>query len=102
MKRFLATAVAFLLVFTLAGMGWAQEKTSSPNSSSWRAGGLVTAVDPGAAKLSVHQETVRHDRVLTFKVSLEVAKQLSDVKVGDLVNIWVTNNTVTELDKITM
>ena len=102
MKRFLATAVAFLLVFTLAGMGWAEEKASSPSPSSWRAGGLVTAVDSGAASLSVHQETVRHDRVLTFKVSPEAAKQLSDIKVGDLVNIWFTNNTVTELDKITM
>lgn len=102
MKKFMATAVAFLLVFTLAGMGWAQEKASSANSSSWRAGGLVTAVDSGAASLSVHQETVRHDRVLTFKVSPDVATQLSDIKVGDLVNIWVTDSTITELDKITM
>jgi len=102
MKRFLATGIVGLLIFTLVGMGWTQEKASSPNPSLWRAGGLVTAVDSSASSLSVHQETVRHDRVLTLKVSPEAAKQLSDIKIGDLVNIWITGNTVTELDKIVM
>ncbi len=102
MKKILATGVLCLLIFSLVGTGWAQEKASSPDPSAWRAGGLVTAVNPAAASLSVHQETVRHDRVLTMKVSPEVARQLADIKVGDLVNIWITGSTVTELDKIVM
>ena len=102
MKRITVAGIVALMIFALAGAGAAQEKAPSASASLWRAGGLVTAVNPGAASLSVHQETVRHDRVLTFKASPEVAKELSNIKAGDLVNIWITGNTITELEKIVM
>jgi uncharacterized membrane protein len=66
----------------------------------WRVGGVVTAVDPKTKTLSVHQETVYHNRTLKLEVSGKVAKELENLKPGDLVNVWVTGNNVTALNKV--
>ena len=66
----------------------------------WRVGGMVTAVDMKTLTLSVHQETVKHDRVLKLKVSKKIAKELENLKVGDLVNVWLSGMTVTDLNKV--
>lgn len=66
----------------------------------WRAGGMVTAVDPKTKTLSVYQETVYHNRTLKLEVSGKVAKELENLKPGDLVNVWVTGNFVTALNKV--
>ncbi len=65
-----------------------------------RLGGLVMAVDPKADTLSIHQETVHHDRVMQLKVNEEAARELLNLKPGDLVNVWVTGTTVTVLRKV--
>ncbi len=65
-----------------------------------RAGGVVTAVDTKALILTVHQQTVKHDRVLKLKVSKKMAKELGNLKVGDLVNVWLSGMTVTDLNKV--
>ena len=65
-----------------------------------RMGGVVTAVDPQSRTISIHQETVHHDWVMQFRVNGEVAKELSNIKPGDVVNIWVNGKVVTAVNKV--
>ena len=65
-----------------------------------RMGGLVTAVDAQAKTLSLHQETVDHDGVMKLRVSEKVAKELLNIKPGDLVNVWVNGKVITALNKV--
>ncbi len=80
--------------------GKTEEKQVSTKPEIQRMGGLVTAVDPKADTLSIHQETVHHDRMMNLKVSEKAARGLSNLKPGDLVNVWVTGDTVTALNKV--
>jgi hypothetical protein len=66
----------------------------------WRLGGEVKAVDLRTKTLSIHQETVHHDRVVKLKVNEKVGKELESIKPGDLVNIWVNGGRITELHKV--
>jgi hypothetical protein len=66
----------------------------------WRAGGVITAVNPQAKSLSLHQETVHHNWTLKLKVSEKVAQELPNFKVGDLVDVWITGDVVTTLKKL--
>jgi hypothetical protein len=66
----------------------------------WRMGGMVTAVDPKNKTLSVHQETVYHDRALKLEVSGKVVKELENLKPGELVNVWVHGRVITALNKV--
>lgn len=66
----------------------------------WRLGGEVKAVDLRTKTLSIHQETVHHDRVVKMKVNEKVGKELESIKPGDLVNIWVNGGRITELHKV--
>jgi hypothetical protein len=66
----------------------------------WRLGGEVKAVDLRTKTLSIHQETVHHDRVVKMKVNEKVGKELESLKPGDLVNIWVNGGRITELHKV--
>ena len=115
-----------VLSLSLTGLAWSQEKAKteepaglsklsveksaeeanseaqavSPAASIRRMGGVVTAVDPQAHTISIHQETVHHDWVMQLKVNGDVAKELSNIKRGDLVNIWVNGKFVTALNKV--
>ena len=80
--------------------GKMREKQASAQPEIVRMGGLVTEVNPQRGTLSVHQETIHHNRVMNLKVSEKVAKELSNLKPGDVVNLWVTGRTVTALNKI--
>jgi len=66
----------------------------------WRMGGLVTAVDAQAKTLSLHQETVDHDWVMKLRASEKVAKELLNIRPGDLVNVWVNGKVITALNKV--
>ncbi len=80
--------------------GEMREKQASAQPEIVRMGGLVTEVDLQRDTLSLHQETVHHDRVMKLKVSETAAKELSNLKPGDLVNVWVTGRMVTALNKV--
>jgi hypothetical protein len=83
------------------GKGKAAEKEHvSAKPYLWRMGGLVTAVDGQAKTLSLHQETVDHDWVMKLRVSEKVAKELLNIKPGDLVNVWVNGKVITALNKV--
>ncbi len=117
-KRLGYVCTVFLLALTLAGTAWAVEsvqkqdqggssKTRMENSSamtsashSWRMGGVVSAVDPQNHTISIHQETVHHDWVRQWKVNKKAAGELSNIKEGDLVNVWGKGKTVTEIGKV--
>ncbi len=130
MKNLLSIGIAILLAISLTGLTFAQEKAkqeqpaavSNPAGEKTteaakpegkleekqvtaqpeivRMGGLVTAVDPKADTLTIHQETVHHDRVMDLRVSAKAAKDLSDLKPGDLVNVWVIGKKVTTLNRV--
>ncbi len=117
--------MVFVLALALAGSAWAMENTSregqaaadnssmnsssdtmkassemSSESHSWRAGGIVSAVDPQNHTISIHQETVHHDRTMHWKVDEKATKELSNIKPGDLVNVWGNGKVVTEVHKV--
>ncbi len=77
-----------------------ERKEISAKPYIWRMGGMVTAVDPKTKTLSVRQETLYHNRTLKLGVSGKVAKELENLKPGDLVNVWVTGNNVRALNKV--
>ena len=77
-----------------------EEKKEAPKPITWRAGGVVDAVDVKAGVLTIHQVTIHHDRTLKLKVSAGAAKGLSDLKPGDLVNLWITDQVVSVLTKL--
>lgn len=78
----------------------AEKEHASAKPYIWRMGGMVTAVDPQAKTLSIHQETVHHDWVLKLRVNGKMAKELMHLKPGDLVNAWVNGRVITELNKV--
>jgi len=66
----------------------------------WRMGGLITAVDAQAKTLSLRQKTVDHDWVMKLRASENVAKELLNIKPGDLVNVWVRGKVITALNRV--
>jgi len=66
----------------------------------WRMGGEVKAVNLQTKTISIHQETVRHDRVVTLRIDEKMMKEISDLKSGDLVNVWVRGGKVTKLTEV--
>ncbi len=78
----------------------AEAKMAAPKPMTWRAGGVVNAFDPKTKTLSVHQVTLHHDRVLKLKLGEKAMKGISDLKPGDLVNIWITGRMITSLNKV--
>ena len=78
----------------------AEKKMASPKPMTWRAGGVVNAFDPKAKTLAVHQVTLHHDRVLELQVGEKAMKGITELKPGDLVNIWITGQSITSLNKV--
>ncbi len=115
MKKIVSVFMIIFLGLSLTGLAFAQGKERK--EVAWtaksdrvqgeqakfemgRMGGVVTAVDPKAGTISIHQETVRHDRMMVFPVNDKVAGELQDIKPGDLVNIWVNHGIVTEMNEV--
>ncbi len=65
-----------------------------------RMGGEVTAVDLKTGTLSIHQETVRHDRLMKMKVDKKIGSELKGIRPGDLVNVWIKGGKISELQKV--
>jgi Cu/Ag efflux protein CusF len=65
-----------------------------------RAGGVVKEVDLKRQILTVHQETVKHDWYIKLKVSEGAAKELANLKPGDLVNIWIKGQMITDISRL--
>ncbi len=66
----------------------------------YRMGGIVTAIDPSAKKITIQQHQVKREKNVTLILGKEALKKLPEFKVGDAVNVWVTGNTVTALEEV--
>jgi nucleoid-associated protein YgaU len=76
------------------------KKEAPPKPVMYRMGGLVTMVDVAAKKISIAQNAVKQQRKVTLRVGKAAAKDLGEINVGDVVNVWVTDKTVTSLKRI--
>ncbi len=111
LKRLAILSIGMILAFSLTGLSFAQEKAKAAKSAKAakkevsmtgesRAGGLVVALDVAAKKITIKQDKVKTERTLTLKVSQAVAKDLAGIKVGDEVNVWFTDDTITTLTRV--
>jgi Cu/Ag efflux protein CusF len=128
MKKLWIVCLVLIFAASLAGLGFAQEKAKkeepapaakaapqkppeavkakmeekkeAPKPVTWRAGGVVESVDVQAKVLTIHQVTIHHDRTLKLKASGAAAKELSALKTGDLVNVWIRDQMITSLTKL--
>jgi len=66
----------------------------------YRMGGIITAVDPSAKRITLHQSSVKREKTFTLILGKEASEKLPGMKVGDAVNVWVTGKTVTRLEKV--
>jgi Cu/Ag efflux protein CusF len=108
-----------LLLFVLSSTGWAlaQEKGKEqkpaesakpeavkkeppPPPTKYRMGGIISAIDPSAKKITLHQGSVKRERTVTLILGKEASEKLPGMKVGDAVNVWGTGKTVTRLEKV--
>lgn len=66
----------------------------------YRMGGIVVGVDASAKTITIQQNSVKTQKEVKLGVSRKAAKELADLKVGDLVNIWVSGKIITVLKKV--
>ncbi len=66
----------------------------------FRMGGIITGIDAAAKKITIKQCKVKRERIFTLTMSKKVAKEISGLKVGDLVNVWVTGKMITALQRV--
>ena len=78
----------------------AAKKEPPPKPVMYRMGGVVTALDPAAKKMTIEQDAVKKERKVTLSVGKKAAKNLAGISVGDVVDVWVTGKTVTSLTKV--
>lgn len=76
------------------------KKEAPPKPVVYRMGGTVVALDAAAHKITIKQDSVKKQRKVALTVSKKAAKNLEGIKVGDVVNVWVTNKTVTNISKV--
>lgn len=66
----------------------------------YRMGGIVVGVDASAKTITIQQNSVKTQKEVKLGVSRKAAKELADLKVGDLVNVWVSGKIITVLKKV--
>ncbi len=76
------------------------EKKVVAKPAQYRMGGVVTAIDAKAKKITIKQQRVKKERTAALTMTKEIAKKLSDLKVGDTVNVWVSGGRITVLQKL--
>ena len=75
-------------------------KKEAPKPVMYRLGGIVVAIDAKANKITIDQKAVKKERKLALRVGKNAAKQTAGIAVGDVVNAWVTDGTITKLVKV--
>ncbi len=125
MKKLFIIFVGLSLIFAWSGLGQAQEKKSAepakaagpgqpaetgkpaevkkeapPKPVIYRIGGIVVALDKVINKITIKQDSVKKQRKLALTVGKKAAKNMEEIKVGDAVNVWITDKTVTSITKV--
>lgn len=78
----------------------AAKKEAPAKPVAYRMGGSVVSVDAAAQKITIKQDSVKQQKKVTLSVGKKAAKDLAGINVGDVVNVWVTDKTVTGITKI--
>jgi hypothetical protein len=76
------------------------KKEAPPKPVMYRMGGKVVAVDPKDNKITIEQSAVKLQRKLALRVGKKEAPELKGIAVGDVVNVWVKDHTITKLVKV--
>ena len=114
--------VGLILVISITGLPFAQEKANPGKSPEavkpegakpgelkkeaptapveYRMGGIITAIDAPAKKITIKQQQVKRERTLTLILGKETAKDLPGLKVGQSVNVWINGKSITALEKV--
>lgn len=109
-KRLFGVMIGLVVILAFCGFVFAQatptpakapemKKAAPPKPVMYRAGGKVVAVDLKADKITIDQKAVKRERKLALRVGKKAAKQLEGISVGDVINVWVTDGTITKLVK---
>jgi len=77
-----------------------EAKKEAPKVVKYRIGGEVVALDAAARKITIKQDAVKKHKKITLTVGKKRAKDLAGISVGDVVNAWVTNKSITKITKI--
>ena len=105
------TAILMVVLFLSVG-AFAQEKvkpettkqssaSSAPvYSAEYRMGGIIIDIDPATGKISIQQQKVKQERMVTLNLDKEGTERISAFRKGDAVNVWVKGNTVTKIEKL--
>ncbi len=75
------------------------EKKVAAKPASYRLGGVITALDAKAQKITLKQQRVKKERTVSLTMTQAISKKFSDLKVGDAVNVWVSGSRITALQK---
>jgi Cu/Ag efflux protein CusF len=134
MKKLSIVVTGLILVLSLTGLSFAEEKATLGKSGEaakialpakppgaakasgakseidkkeaaskpihYRMGGIVTAIDVAAKKITIKQDQVKRERTVSLRIGNKAAKEISNVQVGDAVNVWVKGNVITTLIKV--
>jgi Cu/Ag efflux protein CusF len=122
MKKIGVILTGVFFVLAAVGVGFAQEKAKpekpSPSAQAkvskgeevkgksllkageYRLGGMVTKIDSAGKKITIKQSKVKGERVATLKMDKSLAKEMSMIKVGDVVNVWVQGKNIKSLNKV--
>lgn len=122
MKRLSILLIGTIFVLSMTGLLFAQEKAkpekpaeaAKPQAAKqeevkkeepakpmkYRMGGIITGIDAAAKKITIKQCKVKRERIVTLTMSKKVAKEISGLKVGDLINVWVTGKMITALQRV--
>ena len=77
-----------------------EAKKVAAKPSQYRMGGVVTAMDAQAKKITIKQQRVKKERTVSLMMNMETSKKLADLKIGDSVDVWVSGGMITVLKKI--
>ena len=76
------------------------KKEASAEPVEYRVGGVITNINAREKQITIKQHQVKRERTVTLVMSGKTAKDLSNLKVGDSVNVWVKGKRITALQKV--
>jgi Cu/Ag efflux protein CusF len=115
MKRLSLLLALLILALVSTGFVFAQEKAGkaaeavkseaakkevSPAPQEYRFGGIITAIDASAKRITIEQRQVKRERTVTLAVGKKAVQELPKLKIGEAVNVWVKGGTITRLEEV--
>jgi Cu/Ag efflux protein CusF len=76
------------------------KKEAPAKPAEYRMGGVITAIDVAAKKITIKQDQVRRERTVRLRIGNKASNEISNVQVGDAVNVWIRGNVITTLMKV--